>query len=947
MFAINSLRNRCRRKQGAAYRPPRLEVLEDRTLPAILNITALTSGFTPTNNNYTILNNALQAAHPGDILILSGQFDWTEPNAFNSWALGSDGLASGDDFFLTVPHHLDNLTVEAATAGGAAIIGPGNRPATDTEGFLRFVAGPGDHNRGWTISNLTIAGFDLSIAMFNGAGSSNNAFSGTQIINNFIQVPAAVNASAAGAPIVTPNIGILFGFGKNQRIANNTLAFPGNGLSDSLLNHPATSVGILSNYAGGDVYNGLDIEGNTLQVQNAPSADPEHLVGIWENGNAPASNITVKNNQFLNLAAGNDPTKNVQFGFLVTSHSSASTTVVYTGNLVRGANVAFDWASGAGVDFSGTLPVQLINNTAIDVVTGVVVQSGGSALLQNDTLSGHGNAGTGVDVEPGSTANFVSAGGGDQISAFLSGIDVKGSAAVTGVILTGNGVGLRVSPGGQLATATSNSITGNAVGVLITAGAGSVGNLLFNTLTGNTNFGVDNESATMVNATPDFWGDTTGPRQPALNPTGLGNPVSAGVSFLPWGVDPNDFTRVTFPPSITFLNLSPATITEGQTTTLTGTFSDPDAAQGHTLQVDWGDGSGTVFSVGPGGTTIGPFTHLYANDQPLGYFLVTVKVTDDLGARDLKTVAVTVKDLPPVLVSLRVNPAAPLQDHLLALVGTFSNGGTGNTFTLVVDWNDGSPKQTFALPAGATAFAPTHVYARPGTYTVNLSVADASGGGFTATQPVKVTAVTKATSEQLYVQRLAVDLLGHPVSPPALVPLLDRLTRGMSREKVALKLQQSNDYRVKVVQDLYQEILGRPASPAETVRQARALARQESIEQLEAFLLGSLAYYRKAGSPVAFLQALYRDAVGQEIAPLQLSTYLTQLERGVSRAKVAARVLATGPAREKLVNDLYLQFLLRPATPNELAAALRLLRRGHRDQLIASITGSDAYFNLG
>jgi hypothetical protein len=948
MSATNALRNRFRRKQHPRSWQPRLETLEERTVPALVNVTALPSGFTPTANNYTLLNNAIQTANPGDVLVLSGNFDWTEPNAFNSWALGSDGIAgTSDDYFLTVPHGLDNVTLAAAAGGGSAITGPGNRPAIDVEGFLQFIAAAGEHNRGWTISDLQITGFNISIAMFNGPGSPNNAYSGTQITNNAIQVATAINATAAGAPIVTPNIGILYGFGKNQIIANNTVDFPGNGASDSGPNHPATSIGILSSSAGGDVYNGLDIEGNTLRVLNAPSADPEHLVGIWENGNASASNITIKNNQFVNLAAGNDPARNVQFGFLVTSHSSASKTVVYTGNLVRGANVAFDWASSVGVDLSGMQPVQLIDNTAIDVITGVVVQSNGSALLQHNTFAGHSGAGgTGVDVVAGATANLIATGGGNQVSAFLSGIDVQGSAAVSGATLTGNGVGLRVSPGGQLTALTGTSITGNAVGVLITPGAGSVGNLQFNTISGNTNFGLDNQSATTVYATPDFWGDVTGPRQPVLNPAGLGNLVSDRVQFAPFGVDPNNFARLTSPPRITTLNLNPSTISEGQITTLTGTFTDADAAQAHTLQIDWGDGSVTTGSIGPGGGGIGPFTHLYVDDRPTGQFTVTVKVTDDLGPRDVKAVALRVDDLPPTFGSLNMEPAAPLENQPLALAGTFSNAGTRNTFTVVVDWNDGSPKETFALPAGATAFDRRHVYARAGEYTVHVSLLDPSGGGFTATDPVKVMPATKESVQRLFVERLVLDLLGHPVNSASLTTLLGRLSQGMSREKLALKLQQTRDYRVKVVQDLYLALLGRPASPAETHRQTRALARRQTVEQLEALLIGTPEYYRQAGGSVSFLEKLYRDAVGQEMEPRQRGTLLVQLKRGVPRSTVAARVLATGVARRKLVNDLYQKLLLRPATANELTAALRLWRRGHRNQLIALITSSEAYYNL-
>src|SRR5204862_40109 len=84
----------------------------------------------------------------------------------------------------------------------------------------------------------------------------------------------------------------------------------------------------------------------------------------------------------------------------------------------------------------------------------------------------------------------------------------------------------------------------------------------------------------------------TGPRQPALNPSGLGNLVTDRVQFTPFGTDPTNFARVTFPPTITFWSLSPSTLTEGQVTTLTGIFTDADATQVHTLQIDWGDGSG-------------------------------------------------------------------------------------------------------------------------------------------------------------------------------------------------------------------------------------------------------------------------------------------------------------------------------------------------------------------
>ena len=84
-----------------------------------------------------------------------------------------------------------------------------------------------------------------------------------------------------------------------------------------------------SNTGGGNAYDGLQITNNTIQVLNAQSATPQLILGIWDNGHAHGSNITVSGNQFINQAAGNNPATNLQRGFRVTSHSSATTTVTY------------------------------------------------------------------------------------------------------------------------------------------------------------------------------------------------------------------------------------------------------------------------------------------------------------------------------------------------------------------------------------------------------------------------------------------------------------------------------------------------------------------------------------------------------------------------------------------------------------------------------------------
>src|SRR5262249_18964376 len=137
----------------------------------------------------------------------------------------------------------------------------------------------------------------------------------------------------------------------------------------------------------GNAYDGLQITNNIIHVLNAQSANPEVVLGIWENGHAHSSNITVSGNQFTNLAMGNNPATNLQRAFRVTSHSSAMTTVTYQNNTAQGARTGFQWLTGQ--NFSGNQPVRLISNTIINNGTGVNIDSSGTATLSFNRIAGN------------------------------------------------------------------------------------------------------------------------------------------------------------------------------------------------------------------------------------------------------------------------------------------------------------------------------------------------------------------------------------------------------------------------------------------------------------------------------------------------------------------------------------------------------------------------------
>jgi len=351
---------------------------------------------TDTDNDYTRVNDAVQAAPAGATVQLEGTFDWTEVFAAADWELGSDGLTStDDDYSLMIPSGRANVTITAAALGDARIQGPGDLTTVNLESaFLSEFSGGSAAYTGLEISNLEIFDFDLSIGLFFGGPA--NKFDDVQLLNNHIRIATDVIDDA------NQNIGIHLATGQNQTIQGNVIDIPGDGLSDTGGSMFAASVGLQSNTHGGTSYDGLLIDGNTINILNAQSADPEVIYGIWENGHAHDSDITVSNNTFQNLDAGNDPAVNQQRAFRITSHSSATTTVAYSGNTVAGASVGFRWL--VGQNFAGRDPVVLTANTVTDTQTGFLIRSNGSATLTGNVITG---GDTGILVESGSAAGTV------------------------------------------------------------------------------------------------------------------------------------------------------------------------------------------------------------------------------------------------------------------------------------------------------------------------------------------------------------------------------------------------------------------------------------------------------------------------------------------------------------------------------------------------------------
>ncbi|RLJ18334.1 hypothetical protein DJ031_11785 [bacterium endosymbiont of Escarpia laminata] len=158
------------------------------------------------------------------------------------------------------------------------------------------------------------------------------------------------------------------------------------------------------------------------------------------------------------------------------------------------------------------------------------------------------------------------------------------------------------------------------------------------------------------------------------------------------------------------------TITEGDSASFAGSFTDPGVQDTHTTEWNFGDGtteSGTL-----------NLTHTYAED---GTYTVTLTVTDDEGAVGTDSLTVTVNNAAPV-VEAGPDQSGDLGDTIALAPATFTDLGVQDTHTATIDWGDGTVEPgTLTQGAGSGSVAGSHAYAADGSYTVMVTVTDDDG----------------------------------------------------------------------------------------------------------------------------------------------------------------------------------------------------------------------------
>jgi Ca2+-binding RTX toxin-like protein/6-phosphogluconolactonase (cycloisomerase 2 family) len=245
------------------------------------------------------------------------------------------------------------------------------------------------------------------------------------------------------------------------------------------------------------------------------------------------------------------------------------------------------------------------------------------------------------------------------------------------------------------------------------------------------------------------------------------------VPFTTYDSEGRPLNTSLVPFSVNVLNVDPEvtsmqspSIVEGQTATVTGTFTDPALGvptETFTGTAVWNDGVETVLQLASDGTF--RTTRYFPDDDPSGtafdLYDVTIRIKDDDGGNtdteictetdsdgncsafevvSVVSPKVTVNNAVPVITDLQSDAstlAARSVDGVVTIAGTFEDLGLLDTHQVTIQWGDG---QSDIINQGATdrAFTATHTYVVGGVYEISVIVTDDDTG---QSQPATVAAI--------------------------------------------------------------------------------------------------------------------------------------------------------------------------------------------------------------
>jgi uncharacterized delta-60 repeat protein len=194
----------------------------------------------------------------------------------------------------------------------------------------------------------------------------------------------------------------------------------------------------------------------------------------------------------------------------------------------------------------------------------------------------------------------------------------------------------------------------------------------------------------------------------------------------------------------------PHSVAEGGNVQLDGSGSSDPESPASALVYEWdldGDGVfGETGSAAARGDEVGinP-TFLAAGLDGPGSVTVMLRVTDDAGNTDTDSATINLTNVAPVVGSFtNTSPGGgAAEGEPVSFSGSFSDAGTPDTHTAVIDWGDGTTPEAVTVTEadGFGTLSGSHTYSQGGIYTATLTLTDDDSGAAVATTTAVIAGV--------------------------------------------------------------------------------------------------------------------------------------------------------------------------------------------------------------
>ena len=374
------------------------------------------------------------------------------------------------------------------------------------------------------VSDVTITGFEIANFQDGGIAAQGAGIDNVTIERNFIHDVGAegIRGSAGGTQALS-----------NWSVSHNTIE----GYSESGINLVNVAVSAISE--------------NKITGSGSGSGAAINVTGKSDAGSVTVAGITVAGNE----VTGDD----VRVAAAGTGSGAATTqNITISGNVVTAGAISV-LADAEGASSATAKDITIDGNAISGDSVGIDLGKQGGGGLQNFTISGN-NLTINSPMANGAAVKLADVGGESIFTkngivftgtagsgVVFDGVDISGNGTGEWIILSneldgggvgGSGIRLSSLPGAANVYMTRTKVTGWVQGIKSdTLATGTEVEFRQNWIEGNTSYGIQNGSDETIDATLNYWGETSGPRHATSNPDGQGNAVSDNVNYSPWHQD--------------------------------------------------------------------------------------------------------------------------------------------------------------------------------------------------------------------------------------------------------------------------------------------------------------------------------------------------------------------------------------------------------------------------